>query len=210
MQNLFLVSRGFIRPSLRVRTRLASLLSAQDLNVSKRFLTRRLLERLDPAETEAVILLSERVETEKVPEPAEPGNGELLDRYLLGGGGLLIVGGANAPDTPVAERRPVAPVNVRLANEFSRVYDGIGDFAVKDILFIRTPAEDVDVHFDVESTEAGGQPIPLVWTRYRGKGRLCCIGLSMRAASIRNPFVRKLIIQSVDWLLAGRRTEASV
>lgn len=211
MQNLFLVSRGFAGPSLRVRTRLASLLSNHGLKVSKRSLTRGLLERLDPAETGAVILTCDRSDREKRRQSPGPGAGELLDRYLLGGGGLLIFGGADAPDAPLVERRPVAPLSARLANEFSRVYDGIGDFSVQDALFIRTLGESVDVHFDVESSGApAGEPAPLVWTRYRGKGRLCCVGLGMRTSSIRNPVVQKLIVQSVDWLLAGRRADSSV
>lgn len=211
MQNLFLVSRGLTRPSLRVRTRLASLISTHGFSVTKRFLTRGLLERLDPAETEAVVLLYDRPEPDGSRQPSGPGTAELLDRYLLAGGGLLILGGAEAPDAPVAGRRPNASLNARLANEFSRVYDGIGDFVIQDTIFIRTPPENIDVHFDIASSQATeGDPLPLVWTRYRGKGRLCCIGFGLRVSSVKNPLVQKLIVQSVNWLLAGRSTESSV
>jgi len=217
MQNLFLVSRGIIHPSLRARKHLFSLLSSSGtIAISARNAARATFSSLDPAETPAAILFyNRRVPAVGSDSKQEPGYDELLDSYLLAGGGLLIIGSSDLPQGNGCERFPRARVLIHQVNEFSRVFEGVGDFEFKDTVFTRTVAEGTEIQFTVSGPWPGDadshhNEIPVVWTRYRGRGRLCYIGLELRAASLRHAGVRAIVLQAVEWLLLARRDSSSV
>ncbi len=221
MQSLFLVSRGIIRPSLRARAHLASMLSSYGtIALSARSAVRSTLSSLDPTETPAALLFyNRRAPANDGASKQEPDNEELLDAYLLAGGGLLVIGNADLPQGTNLERLPAAPILVHQVNEFSRVFDGIGDFELRDTVILRPVTDGMDIQFtasdsgattQVGDSDTPGSMVPVIWTRYRGKGRLCYVGLELRAASLRHPAVREIVRQAVEWLLSSRRDASSV
>ncbi|WP_455383046.1 hypothetical protein, partial [Salinispira pacifica] len=139
MENLFLVSRGLMGRSLRARARLASLLSDEHTRVTKRTISSKLLSSLDPAEVGAIVIFCDAREGRAAPEGAA-GVAELIDRYLLAGGGVLALGPAELPESRAVERLRPTELHVHQTNEFSRVFDGIGNFELRDAVSIRLPA----------------------------------------------------------------------
>ncbi len=63
------------------------------------------------------------------------------------------------------------------------------------------PARSLDASAHVQFPATGTDRFPVVWTRYRGKGRLCCIAFGSTAATVRVPEVGTLIDQALSWAL---------
>lgn len=129
---------------------------------------------------------------------------DAIDRYLLSGGGALLFGPSLGAclALPPASITGARPRHVSPATEFSRVFDEVPPFRIGEAPYLHAfEAGGVDVHFTAAGDEPGREAVPVVWTRYRGKGRLCCIGFGRTSRVFRTPEVAATVERALHWIL---------
>jgi type 1 glutamine amidotransferase len=131
-----------------------------------------------------------------------------LDNYVSSGGGVLAVHSATASfkesngyfqilggrfkshgRVETFEVTPVAPQ--------SGIFAGIPAFQVRDELYVHDLSADIKTHF---TTVYQGQPVPVVWTRLHGIGRVCYACPGHRTAIFRKPAYQKILRRGLDWV----------
>lgn len=133
---------------------------------------------------------------------------EALHDFVSSGGGLFALHSASASfkETPeyfeilggrFVSHGKISEFRVSPADSTSKIFKGVGEFTVKDELYIHEYDRDVKVHFD---TKVDGSVEPVVWTREHGKGRVCYFSLGHVASVLKKGEVRSIIERALKWV----------
>lgn len=201
MSSLLVVSRGFFRPGPSARARLnailqscASTLSTESDPVQFAVIDDpSRLKTLSPHAGDAVVLHLSRPARQAADETAA-----WVDSFLLEGGGVLAFGPALPWLFP--DPNPGAPTGrksrIVADGEVSRIFDDPESFTLTEPIVPSAHENSEDIHFRTDP-----QRLPAVWTRYRGRGHLCCIAFGRNAATFRTPETERVVRRAVSWVL---------
>jgi type 1 glutamine amidotransferase len=78
----------------------------------------------------------------------------------------------------------------------SEIFDGIGDFVVRDELYIHELKSGITVHFTAKHE---GKDVPVVWTVRYSKGKVCYAVLGHTTASMKHPAVQEILRRGLAW-----------
>ncbi len=136
---------------------------------------------------------------------------DTFDTYVSAGGGVLAIHSVTASFKEAdrfteilggkfnghgrVEAIAMTPVGTK-----SQIFNGIPEFQVTDELYLHDLQPDIEVHF---TTLYEGQPVPMVWTRTHGKGRVCFACPGHKAASMRVPAYQRVLTSGLAWVCAS-------
>ena len=131
-----------------------------------------------------------------------------LDSFVKNGGGILALHSATASfkDEPhyfeilggrftghgAVEDFAVRPVK-------SDVFAGIGEFTIKDELYLHELQPGIEVHFTAQHQ---GQAVPVVWTFRYGKGKVCYAVPGHTTESMKHPAIQEILQRGLRWVTA--------
>ena len=85
------------------------------------------------------------------------------------------------------------------------VVEGLGDgFEVVDQVFGDLELRDEALVLGWAKRSSDHEPEPMLWVNTHGRGRIVCDGFGHDAASLEVPAHRRLLVQSVEWVLGLR------
>jgi type 1 glutamine amidotransferase len=128
--------------------------------------------------------------------------------FVRDGGGVLAVHSATASYKPAqgyfdvlggrfVGHGPVQRMEIQPSRPDDDVFGGIEAFAIHDELYLHELASDIQPRFH---TVSEGQPVPIVWTREVGHGRVCYVGPGHRSASMSHPAVQEILRRGLGWI----------
>lgn len=203
MKHVLLVSAGVVHPPYRGRLWLRELLDRrQDLAIDE---VSSLHESSSPSlgAYRALVLYyhypNEVLSDARLAE---------LTRFVRDGGGVLAIHSATASYKPVrgyfdvlggrfVGHGPVRSIEVQPSQPEDPIFAGIGPFSITDELYLHELASDIRPHF---FSLHEGRPVPLVWTREVGSGRICYVGPGHRSASMQHAAVQEILRRGVSWV----------
>jgi uncharacterized protein len=198
---ILVISSGAVHPTIRCRFNLQSLLKKSDAG---KFTFSSDLKRLAdlPNETYSSVVLyfQKKTITDQLLDS--------LENFVFNGGGLLALHAVSASFKQnqryfnllggrFIHHGKIAPFKVQVNHAQDSFFRGIDSFSITDELYIHEYLKDVAVHF---TTQVGKKAEPVVWTRELGKGKVAYCSLGHRAAVWKQPEVKSIINQSLDWL----------
>jgi len=203
MKSVLLVSDGLLHPPWVGRWALQGFLAGMERYIIKRV---RSLEQL-PADLPTYAALVIYLHHKHISTAA-------LDRfeaYLAGGGGVLAIHSPTASfkDQPrFAEilggrfvgHGPVGAFTLEPVSPPDPVFGDVPAFQVVDELYHHELQPDIQVHFTAQQQ---GKPIPVVWTRVHGQGRVCYAGPGHRAGSLRSAAYQEVLRRGLAWVCVG-------
>ncbi len=77
------------------------------------------------------------------------------------------------------------------------IFEGIGNFTVRDELYLHDLQPEIDVHFTARQQ---GKNVPVVWTCRYGQGRVCYAGPGHTTASMQNRTYQRLLQRGLVWV----------
>lgn len=200
MKHALLVSSGLIHPPALGRFWLGRALRALP---GFRFTSVGSLEalpRLDLARTRALVLYFHHraISAEAL---------AAFERFVRAGGGVLALHAATASFKTTAAyfeilggrftgHGPVETFTVGPAPAVAPPFTGLPAFAVTDELYQHEFVSDVQVQF---TAPFHGEPVPVVWTRAHGQGRVCYAAPGHTAGTLRHPVYQRLLRQALQW-----------
>lgn len=131
--------------------------------------------------------------------------------YVARGGGVLALHSATASYKATAPyfdilggrftgHGPVHGLEIRPAIASDPIFSDVPPFTITDELYLHDLAPDLRVHFLADHQ---GKPVPVVWTREYGKGRVCYSCPGHRAASMRHPAVQGILRAGLQWVVGS-------
>jgi len=198
---VLLVSDGLVHPSLLGRFWLRRALAALPGSRYQRVASLGSLVGLPPDSFRAIVLYVHH-------NTLSPAALERLDVFLSQGGGLLALHSASASfkEEPryhdilggrFDHHGPVEEFVVQLADSDDEIFGGIPGFSVRDELYRHEYDAANQIHF---YTAVGDEREPIVWTRYRGQGRVCYCALGHTASAMREPYVWQILQRGLGWV----------
>ena len=79
----------------------------------------------------------------------------------------------------------------------SDIFSGCRGFTIRDELYIHETYEGITTYFTAEH-EGGTEPV--VWTKTRGRGRICYFAPGHCTGTMRNPDALSVIMKGLDWV----------
>jgi type 1 glutamine amidotransferase len=131
-----------------------------------------------------------------------------LEGFVREGGGVLALHAATAsfkgtqPYFAILGGRFTGHGNVEefaLRKVNDDVFAGIGDFTVRDELYLHELQPGIQVHF---TAGFEGRQVPAVWTYRYGKGRVCYAVPGHTAGTLDNPTYQALLQRALEWVAA--------
>jgi len=129
-----------------------------------------------------------------------------LDRFVRDGGGILAIHAATAsfketmPYFDILGGRFTGHGQVeqfaarRLKDE---IFGGLGDFIVKDELYIHELNPGIEVHF---AAKHEGKDVPVVWTYRYARGRVCYTEPGHTSRTMGNPGYQAVLRRGLEWV----------
>jgi type 1 glutamine amidotransferase len=198
MKRILLVTDGIFHPPLLGRLILGRILRQMD---GFSFEHIRTLEQL-PAEVEKYSALVLHYHHKRI----SPAALRRLDGYVKNGGGILAIHAATAsfketlPYFDILGGRFIGHGQVEkleLRQVRNEIFGAIGNFTVRDELYIHELKPGIDVHFTAEHE---GQDVPVVWTCRYGKGKICYTVPGHRSATMSNPSYQAILRRGLKWV----------
>jgi type 1 glutamine amidotransferase len=129
-----------------------------------------------------------------------------LDNFVSNGGGILAVHAATASFKGTMSyfeilggrfigHGKVEDFEVRRVRD--DLFGGIDSFVVKDELYIHELQPEIEVHF---TATLAGKDVPIIWTYYYGKGKVCYAVPGHTTATMRNVTYQKVLRRGLDWV----------
>lgn len=201
MKNVFLLSKGFIHPSLLGRHYLRRCIAELSGIVVRETSSIESLARLRYPEYAALVMYLHR-------QVISRGALDALDGFVRSGGGLLAVHSASASFKKESRffdilggrfvrHDRVHEFTVSASVQDPGIFTGIPSFTIRDELYLHEYDPGVTVHFTADHE---GRAEPVAWTRAHGQGRVCYISLGHRAPAIKNPHVLEMLRQGMRWV----------
>ena len=198
MKKVLLVTDGFFHPTFLGRLALHQALKQLEgfsfVHVSS-------LEKL-PHDLETYSALVLHYHHKKI-SPSALGK---LDGFFKNGGGILAIHAATAsfketlPYFKIIGGRfighgKVEPFEVTKVRD--DIFSGIGNFIVKDELYIHELEPSIEVHFTAKHE---GQDIPVVWTYRYGNGKVCYAVPGHTTGTMRNQTYQIILQRGLEWV----------
>lgn len=131
-----------------------------------------------------------------------------LKTYVIKGGGILAIHAATAsfkemlPYFEILGGRfighgPVESFDVKKVRD--DIFGGLGNFSVKDELYIHELQPGIEVHFTAKHE---GQDVPVVWTHRYGQGKVCYAVPGHTTESMRNGTYQQVLKRGLAWACA--------
>ena len=129
-----------------------------------------------------------------------------LEEFVSQGGGVLALHAATAsfknalPYFEILGGRFIGhgPVeNIEIRKIWDEVFQGIGDFSVKDELYIHGLHPEIEVHF---TAKLEGKDVPVVWTYRYGRGKVCYAVPGHTTSSMKNKTYQQLLGRALVWV----------
>ena len=200
MKNILLVTDGFVHPPYRGRRALHQALAELE---GFSFHHVRSLEQL-PTEVDQYAALVLYFHQQAITASALA----RLDSFVKKGGGILAIHSATASfkNEPhyfeiiggqftghgAVEDFVVRPVK-------SDIFTGMGEFTVKDELYMHDLQPGIEVHF---AAQHEGQDVPVVWTHCYGKGKVCYAVPGHTTESMKHPVMEEILQRGLMWVCA--------
>lgn len=200
MKKVLLVSDGIFHPPLMGRMVLHRMLKELQGFQYKQI---RSMEKL-PENLKAFAAMVIFIHHETIPDKAVA----IFDEYVSSGGGVLAIHSSTASAknndafTDILGGKfighgPVESFAVTPIDSGNEIFGGIPEFRVTDELYIHNLQPDIETHF---TTIHEGQPVPMVWTRNHGKGRVCYTCPGHKTASMRVSAYQEILKRGLDWV----------
>lgn len=198
LKNVLLVTAGFFHPPYPARMQLHRTLAQMDGFAFQHISS---LESLPAGLTQfsAIVLYMHQ-------KKISPSALAALDVFVSSGGGLL---GIHSATASFKETRHFFEIlggrftghgrveDIAFKQSRSTIFPGIGNFVVKDELYLHELQPGITVHF---STQYHGRAVPVVWTYAYGQGRVCYAVPGHRTATLRNPSYQLLLQRGLQWV----------
>lgn len=134
---------------------------------------------------------------------------DALDQFVFSGGGLLGVHSATASFKTSAHyfeiiggqfsgHGPVQSFTLTPAAQAEQAFAQVGAFTVTDELYLHNMRADVQVQYE---SMHNNKPVPVVWTRRYGEGRVCYACPGHRSATMTNPAYRDVLVEGLRWVV---------
>jgi type 1 glutamine amidotransferase len=129
-----------------------------------------------------------------------------LDDFVINGGGILAIHAATAsfketlPYFKILGGRFIghgAVEDFEVRRMRDDVFGGIGNFIVRDELYIHELQLGIEVHFTAKHE---GRDIPVVWTHRYGKGKVCYAVPGHTTGSMRNKNYQQILQRGLKWV----------
>jgi type 1 glutamine amidotransferase len=129
-----------------------------------------------------------------------------LDDFVSSGSGILAIHSATASFKETKHFFKIlggrflghgAVENFEVKRVKDEIFDGIGDFVIKDELYLHELQPGIEVHF---TTKHEDKDVPVVWTYRYGKGRVCYTVPGHTTASMKHPAVQKILRRGLAWV----------
>ncbi len=200
--NILLVTDGWVHPPVTARFWLSYILTQPGSGYQfKRVRTLDGILKIDLASFQALVLYYHHKQV----------SAAALDKfedYVTKGGGVLAVHSATASfkqqdrytdilGGKFAGHGPIEKFEINPVITPNKIFAGIPAFSLKDELYLHTLKPDIETHF---TSLFDGHPVPMVWTRRHGNGRVCYACPGHRAASLREPAVQEILTKGLAWV----------
>lgn len=128
-----------------------------------------------------------------------------LDTFVSGGGGILAIHSATASFKETNRFFEIlggrfighgAVEEIKIKRVKDEIFD-VGDFVIKDELYIHELQPGIDVHFTAKHE---GKDIPVVWTYRYSKGKVCYAMPGHTTASMKHPSVKGILRRGLKWV----------
>jgi len=128
-----------------------------------------------------------------------------LDSFVKNGGGILAIHAATAsfkktiPYFKILGGRFIGHGKVerfKVEKLKDGIFNGIGDFTIKDELYIHELESSIEVHFTAKHE---GKDIPVVWTYRYGNGKVCYAVPGHTTATMSNPTYQQILKRGLEW-----------
>lgn len=201
MKNILYVSTGIIHPSITLIRKVKNMIESTGQVALTRAHSVEGLKKLNPASYDAVVLFFHR---QKI-------SGEALNtltNFVEQGGGCLAIHAASASfkkepgyekflggkfiSHDVIQKFTVTP------DTSSPLFGDVPPFNVNDELYIHRYSQEVTVHAVADNN---GTPEPVIWTKTRGKGRICYFSLGHTSKSADHPAFKEIIRRGITWVI---------
>ena len=198
MKKILLVTDGFFHPPLTARMTLRKTLAELD---GFKFQHVRSMEKLpnDFRDFSAVVIY---LHHQKISEIAL----STLDEFVSNGGGILGVHTATAAYIKYLHYFEIlggrftghGPIkNFEVSRVKDEIFGDIGDFVVKDELYIHDLQPGIEIQFTARHE---GEDVPVVWTYQYGQGRVCYAVPGHTTATMRNETYQKVLQRGLAWV----------
>jgi type 1 glutamine amidotransferase len=136
---------------------------------------------------------------------------EAFERFVSAGGGVLAIHSATASfleddrftdilGGKFSGHGPVTEFELTPLSRDDEIFGGISPFCVTDELYLHDLQPAIEPRFTALHE---GQPVPVVWTRTHGKGRVCYACPGHRAASLHLPAFQQVLLRGLAWACGG-------
>jgi type 1 glutamine amidotransferase len=131
---------------------------------------------------------------------------ERLDEFVRNDGGILAIHAATAsfketlPYFDILGGRFIghgAVEKFKVNKLKSEVFGEIGDFEVRDELYIHEVNPNIEVHFTAKHK---GKDVPVVWTYRYDKGKVCYAVPGHTTESMKNPAYQDVLRRGLEWV----------
>ena len=198
---ILLASSGFFHPSWLARQRLKRNLKMMPDYVFQQIASLQVLPRLDIFSFRAIVLYFHH-------KAISPSALACLDEFVRRGGGVLAIHSATASFKQ--EQRyfeilggrfrvhgAVQTFKVSPTRSAEDIFGSVTPFQIKDELYLHELAPEITVHFE---TMHDGEPVPVVWTRSYGAGRVCYAMPGHTAESMKHPMLHHILKRGLAWV----------
>ena len=197
MKKVLLVSDGIFHPPYFGRVALEKSLAELD---GFEFQHVHSMEKL-PADLKDFSALVIYLHHKRISQSALTG----LDEFVSGGGGILAIHSATASFKEASLFFEIlggrfighgAVEEIKVKRVKDEIFD-VGDFVIKDELYIHELQPGIEVHFTARHE---GRDIPVVWTYRYGKGKICYAVPGHTTASMKHPSVQGILQRGLQWV----------
>ena len=201
---ILLASSGLVHPSWLARRRLKHSLQTMPGYVFQQVTSLQVLPQLDMFSFKAIVLY---FHLQAISASALDCLAELVRR----GGGVLAIHSATASFKQEPRyfeilggrfrtHGAIQAFTVRQTISSDDVFGHVGSFQIRDELYIHELAQEMTVHFEAMHA---GTPVPVVWTRRYGAGRVCYAMPGHTAETMQHPMVHQILQRGLVWVCPG-------
>lgn len=205
IKDILIISSGIIHPSVLARTIFHNFLKQIDGYHYTFSTSIEALKRLKNEKYDSVVIYLHR---QKISGDAL----DALDVFVKSGGGLLAIHSASASFKKhdryfdilggrFISHGKIEEINIVQSNECTEIFGDIGNFSVRDELYMHEWDKNNNICF---FTEKNGKTEPLVWTRVYGAGRVCYIAAGHCYKTMKNPDVQEIINRGLSWVSGNK------
>lgn len=196
-KNVLYVATGIVHPTIGIIRKVRKMLESVEGLALTRTSSIEGLTQLESGKFDAVVLMFHR---KKISSRAL----NALRNFVEQGGGCLAIHAAAASFKEVPEYEELIGgkfVSHDVVQEFtvhpdqsSDVFGHMQPFTVRDELYIHRYSDDIHIHAVADNN---GKNEPVIWTRKRGKGRVCYFSLGHTGKSVAHPSFREVVTRGV-------------